>query len=55
MSTKVLALPNSDYKIKAKESGTITLDTGLGLGSVVVTGDLTVTGNTTTVLSLIHI
>ena len=51
MSTKILALPNSDYKIKVQSSGNITLDTGLALGTVTITGDLIVNGNTTQVSS----
>jgi len=51
MSTKILALPNSDYKIKVQSSGNITLDTGLALGTVTITGDLVVNGNTTQVSS----
>lgn len=40
---------NGDYNIKAIDNGTIKLDTGLGVGRVVVTGDLVVQGATTTV------
>jgi hypothetical protein len=40
---------NGDYNIKAIDGGTIKLDTGLGVGRVVVTGDLVVQGATTTV------
>ncbi len=40
---------NGDYNIKTREGGTITLDTGLGIGTVTVTGDLYVAGNTVTV------
>jgi hypothetical protein len=46
---KVLQAYNSDYKIVARESGTITLDTGIETGTVVVTGNLQVQGNTTTI------
>lgn len=42
---------NGDYNIKAKESGTIKLDTGPGVGQVVVTGDLIVEGDTLTISS----
>jgi len=40
---------NGDYNIRTREGGTITLDTGLGVGNVRVTGDLQVEGNTLTV------
>ena len=40
---------NGDYNIKAIDNGTIKLDTGAGVGQVVVTGDLVVQGATTTV------
>ena len=40
---------NGDYNIKTKETGTITLDTGVGVGQVRVTGDLIVEGETLTV------
>jgi len=40
---------SGDYKIVAASSGTITLDTGVERGEVVVTGNLTVQGNTTTI------
>ena len=51
MSSKILALPNSDYKVKVQSGGTITLDTGLASGTVTITGDLLVNGNTTQVSS----
>ena len=47
--SRVLKVSNSDYRIKVKDSGSITLDTGLSLGTVYVTGDLVVKGNTTTI------
>ena len=40
---------NGDYNIKTKETGTITLDTGAGVGEVRVTGNLVVDGDTLTV------
>lgn len=40
---------NGDYNIRTKESGTITLDTGPGVGQVRVTGDLIVEGDTLTI------
>lgn len=47
--SRILKVSNSDYRIKVKNSGSITLDTGLSLGTVYVTGDLVVKGNTTTI------
>ena len=35
---------NSNYKIQAVSGGSITLDTGTGTGTVVVSGNLTVLG-----------
>lgn len=43
---------NGDYNIKVVEGSTITLDTGVESGNVVVTGDLTVRGVTTTIESI---
>lgn len=40
---------NGDYNIKAADNSTIKLDTGPGVGQVVITGDLLVQGETTTV------
>lgn len=40
---------NGDYNIKTRDGGTLTLDTGPGVGTVTVTGDLYVAGNTVTV------
>jgi hypothetical protein len=40
---------NGDYNIKAKEGSKITLDTGPGVGQVVVTGNLLVEGDTLTI------
>jgi hypothetical protein len=40
---------NGDYLLKAGSGGTITLDTGNKEGLVLITGDLTVKGNTTTI------
>jgi hypothetical protein len=47
--SKILRVSESDYRIKVKDTGTITLDTGVEQGTVIVTGDLLVKGNTTTV------
>ena len=51
MSSKILALPNSDYKVKVQSGGNITLDTGLNFGITTVTGNLVVLGGTTQVSS----
>lgn len=51
MSSKILALPNSDYKVKVQSGGNITLDTGLSSGITTVTGNLVVLGGTTQVSS----
>lgn len=51
MSSKILALPSSDYKVKVKSGGNITLDTGLNSGITTVTGNLVVLGGTTQVSS----
>jgi hypothetical protein len=40
---------NGDYNIKAIDGGTIKLDTGPNVGQVLITGDLLVRGDTTTV------
>ena len=40
---------NGDYNIKTSEGGTIKLDTGPGVGTVRVTGNLLVEGDTLTV------
>lgn len=47
--SKIVKVSQSDYRLKVKDSGTITLDTGLDVGVVVITGDLLVKGNTTTI------
>jgi hypothetical protein len=49
--SKVVRVQDGDYKIITQRNGTITLDTGNQIGRVVVTGDLTVLGNTSTVNS----
>lgn len=49
--SKFLKVPNGDYKVQVQEGGEIILDTGVEDGRVIVTGDLIVTGNTTTVES----
>ena len=47
--SKFLKIPNGDYKVSVQPGGTITLDTGEASGQVVITGDLVVEGDTTTV------
>jgi hypothetical protein len=47
--SKILRVSESDYRIKVKDTGTITLDTGTEQGTVVITGDLLVKGNTSTI------
>jgi hypothetical protein len=49
--SKILKITDGDYKIKTRNYGSITLDTGIEVGEVIVTGSLTVRGNTTTVNS----
>lgn len=46
---KVLNVSAGDYKITVQQGGTITLNTGINDGEVIITGDLTVLGNTTSV------
>ena len=46
--SKFLKIPYGDYTIEVREDGEIRLDTGESKGRVVITGDLFVTGNTTT-------
>ena len=40
---------DGNYKVSVTDTGTITLDTGSGVGTVIITGDLQVNGETTTV------
>ena len=47
--SKFLRVDEGDYKITVQNGGQITLDTGNEEGTVVITGDLTVQGTTTTV------
>jgi len=46
---KVLNVSNGDYKVTVQDGGTIILNTGPNTGEVIITGDLTVLGNTTSV------
>lgn len=45
--SKYVNVPNGDYKLKVQEGGTITLDTGLVQGTVIITGNLLVSGTQT--------
>ena len=47
--SKILKVSESNYRVQVQEGGTITLDTGTDNGIVIVTGDLRVMGNTTTI------
>ena len=49
--TKYLNIHNENYKIKVQSGGRITLDTGVDVGEVVITGNLRIEGTTTTVES----
>jgi hypothetical protein len=47
--SKILKVSESNYRVKVQDGGTITFDTGTENGIVIVTGDLRVMGNTTTI------
>lgn len=47
--SRILKISESDYRVKVQSGGTITLDTGTDEGTVVVTGNLTVLGDTTSI------
>jgi hypothetical protein len=47
--SRVLRIGSSDYKVVVNNGGTITLDVGDSPGGVVITGNLTVQGETTTI------
>lgn len=47
--SRIVKVSQSDYRVKVQDGGTITLDTGSEQGLVVITGDLTVLGNTTSI------
>lgn len=49
--SKILHVVDGNYKVKVANAGTITLDTGVETGKVVITGDLQINGDTTTVQS----
>lgn len=50
--SRILKVSQSDYRVKVKDNGTITLDTGELIGTVYVTGNLTVQGTMTTIESV---
>lgn len=47
--SRILKVSQSDYRIRVQDGGSITLDTGIDHGTVYITGDLVVQGETTTV------
>ncbi len=47
--SKILRVSESDYRVKVQDGGNITLDTGVNIGIVRVTGNLIVDGNYTTI------
>jgi hypothetical protein len=47
--SRVLKVSQSNYRLQTASGGTITLDTGTDVGTVIVTGDLVVQGETTTI------
>jgi len=47
--SRVLRIGSSDYKVVVNSGGTITLDVGTAPGGVIITGNLTVQGETTTI------
>jgi len=47
--SKYLNVPNGDYKVSVRTGGTIYLDTGFDTGTVEISGNLLVKGETTTV------
>jgi hypothetical protein len=49
--SKYVNVPQGNYSLAVQSGGTITLSTGFQQGNVIVTGDLTVQGSTTTVTS----
>ena len=47
--SRILRVSEGDYKVQVQTGGNITLDTGTETGKVIVTGDLEVRGDTTTI------
>lgn len=53
--SRIVVVPNSNYKVQVSTGGTITLDTqanGVGYGTVLIKGNLDVLGTTTTIESV---
>ena len=46
---RILNVGHSDYRVRVQSGGNIILDTGINAGLVTITGDLLVSGNTTTI------
>ena len=46
---KLVSVQDSSYKLSVNSGGTITFNTGNQVGTVIITGDLTVLGNTVTI------
>lgn len=49
--SRILKVSEGDYRVQVRSGGNITLDTGIAVGTVVITGNLDVKGTTTTVES----
>jgi hypothetical protein len=49
--SKIVKVSQSNYRLQVQSGGSITLDTGTAVGTVVITGNLDVKGTTTTVES----
>ena len=47
--SRIVNVSQGDYRVRVQRGGTITLDTGVDIGTVVITGDLLVKGVTTTI------
>lgn len=49
---RILNVEQSNYRLRVQKGGTIYLDTGTGEGDVIITGNLTVKGTTSTIESI---
>lgn len=47
--SRIVNVSQGDYRVRVQRGGTITLDTGVDIGTVIITGDLLVKGVTTTI------